>query len=319
MTALHAMGDGAIRWNVFVAIMRSMADASGSVDAASTIGAGRLSAGRRGRRVRFACDELNVGCWCSLRTLLAAGIVTIRGTDHPSGMEHGMASLTVENYLKTVWQVQSRERVEWTTTGRLASAMGLTPGTVTSMLKALAESGLAEYRPYEGIRLTDSGRTLALRMLRRHRLLELFLAQTLSLSWDQVHDEAEHMEHAVSDFLVDRIDDFLGRPAVDPHGDPIPAADGEMRCEAFQGLPLAEAPAGAKVRVIRVINQEGRFLRFLTESGLGLGAKLVVAEVNVAAGVVRVEGSGGSVSLGFPAALQIQVDVESAAPTVTTG
>jgi DtxR family transcriptional regulator, Mn-dependent transcriptional regulator len=140
-----------------------------------------------------------------------------------------MTSLTVENYLKAMLQIAQREDAEWVSTGQLATALAVSPGTVTSMIKSLAESGLADYRPYEGVTLTEHGREVALRMLRRHRLIELFLVKTLHLSWDQVHEEAEHMEHAVSDFLVDRIDDYLGRPASDPHGDPIPSADGTMR------------------------------------------------------------------------------------------
>ena len=108
------------------------------------------------------------------------------------------------------------------TTGQLATALGVAPGTVTSMLKTLNTAGLARHTPYEGVSLSRTGQVLALRMIRRHRLIEQFLVQTLSMNWDEVHDEAEHMEHAVSDLLVDRIDEYLGRPEVDPHGDPIP-------------------------------------------------------------------------------------------------
>src|SRR5581483_1993098 len=123
-----------------------------------------------------------------------------------------MASLTVENYLKATLQIALQQESPWVTTGQLAAALGVSPGSVTSMLKSLAESGLVDCRPYGGVSLTSNGRTLALRMLRRHRLIELFLARTLNLSWDQVHEEAEHMEHAVSDFLVERIDEILRRP-----------------------------------------------------------------------------------------------------------
>ncbi|MCA9110555.1 MAG: metal-dependent transcriptional regulator, partial [Planctomycetaceae bacterium] len=121
-----------------------------------------------------------------------------------------MPSLTVENYLKAILQTGIRSQAEWISTGQLATALGVSPGTVTSMLKTLAESQLVEYRPYQGVRLTESGRSLGMRMVRRHRLIELFLVETLDLSWDEVHDEAEHMEHAVSDSLVDRIDAYLG-------------------------------------------------------------------------------------------------------------
>ena len=140
-----------------------------------------------------------------------------------------MPSLTVENYLKAILQLVIATNSEWISTGQLAATVNVSPGTVTSMLKTLAESGLATYKPYEGVSLTKAGRSLALRMLRRHRLIELFLVRTLDLTWDQVHEEAENMEHAVSDMLIERMDEFLDRPETDPHGDPIPAADGLMR------------------------------------------------------------------------------------------
>src|SRR5262245_42586163 len=143
-----------------------------------------------------------------------------------------MASLTVENYLKATLQIAMQQNSSWVATGQLSAVLGVSPGSVTSMLKSLAESGLVDYRPYSGVSLTANGNALAMRMLRRHRLIELFLARTLNLSWDQVHEEAEHMEDAVSDVLIDRIDEYLGRPNCDPHGDPIPSADGVMRGDA---------------------------------------------------------------------------------------
>src|SRR5262249_47050882 len=150
-----------------------------------------------------------------------------------------MPSLTVENYLKAILQLVITTQSEWISTGQLAASVSVSPGSVTSMLKTLSESGLATYKPYEGVSLTKAGRTLALRMLRRHRLLELFLVRTLNLTWDQVHEEAENMEHAVSDVLIDRIDEFLGKPETDPHGDPIPSADGLMRGRGSTAVPLS--------------------------------------------------------------------------------
>src|SRR4051794_22893709 len=139
-----------------------------------------------------------------------------------------VASLTIENYVKAIYQLSAEGGGEIAATGKLAETLGVSPSTVTSMLKTLSESGLAKYTPYEGARLTGAGRSLALRVLRRHRLIELFLVQTLKFAWDEVHAEAENMEHAVSDLLIDRIDAFLGRPESDPHGDPIPRADGTV-------------------------------------------------------------------------------------------
>ena len=172
-------------------------------------------------------------------------ILAIGSYQHPAStaLHHApnaMPSLTVENYAKAIYQLAHATDDGAVATGQIAAALGVLPGTVTSMLKTLDESNLATYTPYEGVRLTHSGRALALRVLRRHRLIEQFLSQTLNLSWDEVHEEAEHMEHAVSDSLVDRIDAYLGHPSTDPHGDPIPRADGTVAAIAVR--PLADAP-----------------------------------------------------------------------------
>ena len=118
-----------------------------------------------------------------------------------------MPSLTTENYVKAIYQLGGHVSTEVVATGAIAQQLTVSPGSVSAMLKTLRDAELVEYAPYEGVRLTQSGKKLALRVLRRHRLIELFLAHTLELSWDEVHEEAEHMEHAVSDRLVDRIDD----------------------------------------------------------------------------------------------------------------
>ncbi|MFV1964909.1 MAG: metal-dependent transcriptional regulator [Pirellulaceae bacterium] len=197
-----------------------------------------------------------------------------------------MPSLTIENYIKAIFQTCVRQGDAPAATGQLAAAMGVSPGTVTSMLKTLNESGLAEYRPYEGVRLTDSGRKLALRVLRRHRLIELFLVRTLDLTWDEVHEEAENMEHAVSDRLIDRIDEALEYPTADPHGDPIPKADGTLSSAKHQSL--AEWTVGEGFRLVRVLDQSPAFLRYLSECGLALGAVGRVAAKRDEAGVVTI-------------------------------
>lgn len=214
-----------------------------------------------------------------------------------------VASLTIENYVKTIYQICIRD--EPAATGQLAAAMGVSPGTVTSMLKTLSESGLAEYTPYEGVRLTEAGRRLALRVLRRHRLIELFLVKTLDLPWDEVHAEAENMEHAVSDSLVDRIDQFLGHPSTDPHGDPIPKADGTI--ETLSSTSLAEAPVGEAFRLIRVLDQSPEFLRYLSETGLPLGAEGEVAENRREAGTVTISVAGHATTLSHDAAAKLLV------------
>jgi len=189
-----------------------------------------------------------------------------------------MASLTVENYVKAIYQLAQRGEESAVATGQIAASLGVLPGTVTSMLKTLDDSKLATYTPYEGVRLTAAGRALALRVLRRHRLIEQFLSQTLELSWDEVHEEAEHMEHAVSDWLVDRIDAYLGHPATDPHGDPIPQADGTMSEVADR--PLIDCVVGERFRVARVTDQSPEFLRYLSQAGIEIGVEgsLVINE-----------------------------------------
>ncbi|MFN0051261.1 MAG: metal-dependent transcriptional regulator [Planctomycetales bacterium] len=222
-----------------------------------------------------------------------------------------MPSLTVENYLKAILQLLIATKSDSVSTGQIASAVEVSPGTVTSMLKTLAESGLATYKPYEGVSLTHAGRNLAMRMLRRHRLLELFLVKTLDLTWDQVHEEAEHMEHAVSDMLIDRIDEFLGRPDCDPHGDPIPSAEGRMRGEPLATVPLSSCRSRSRVRVARVTNQQPDFLRYLSDNGLALGATITVEENSLEAGIITTKVGRKLVSLGHPAAGQLLVEVLS--------
>src|SRR6187402_1874027 len=141
-----------------------------------------------------------------------------------------LPSSTVENYLKAIHQGQSALSADQrlVSMGHVASALGVTPGTATTMVKALAESGLAEYEPYSGVRLSGAGERLASLVLRRHRLVELFLVQVMGMRWDEVHDEAEQLEHVVSERLIERIDELLGHPEVDPHGDPIPTREGEI-------------------------------------------------------------------------------------------
>ena len=219
-----------------------------------------------------------------------------------------MLSLTVENYLKAILQIGLRENAEGVSAGQVATALGVSPGTVTCMHQTLGDADLVEYRAYEGVRLTEAGRMLGMRMLRRHRLIEQFLVQTLGLSWDQVHEEAEHMEHAVSDDLVERIDEFLGRPGFDPHGDPIPTADGSWPEAVADVTTLASCPSGERVRIVRVTDQGAEFLQFLTHNGVALGVEGQVVLNNQAGGTVTLEIDGAAVSLGEQAASRLLVD-----------
>lgn len=220
-----------------------------------------------------------------------------------------MTTLTVENYLKAILQHELRTGETMMSTGEIAEAMAVSPGTVTSMLKTLNEGKLAEYKPYEGASLTESGRKLAMRMLRRHRLIELFLVQTLNLTWDQVHEEAEDMEHAVSDFLVEKIDEFLGRPQFDPHGDPIPTADGELRGTSRKIVSLASCQPGQRFRLARVTDQHSEFLRYLSDSNLEIGTEGVVETRNLSGGIITLQIGKQELSLGLTAAENLMVEV----------
>lgn len=214
----------------------------------------------------------------------------------------------MENYLKTIALIAGRRRGGDTVgTGELAQALNVSPGTVTGMLKTLSEASLATYTPYEGARLTATGQQVAMKVIRRHRLLELFLVQTLDMTWDEVHEEAEHMEHAASERLIDRIDAYLGHPEVDPHGDPIPRSDGSLPQPA--GAPLATLNRGQRFRVVRVVDQDPAFLRYLTECGLDLNATGELVENRPESGALVFQIRDRTVALGQPAAAKVIVSL----------
>lgn len=218
-----------------------------------------------------------------------------------------MASITVENYLKQLYLEQQASEDDLVPMGRVASAMGVVPGTATSMIKALADSGLVSYEPRSGTRLTKGGEQLALHVLRRHRLVELFLVKVLGLDWSEVHQEAEELEHAISDKVLDRIDRLLGHPSVDPHGDPIPTAKGKVVDSRLS--TLADAPLNEPLRIARVLDQAAPFLQFLDRSGLIPGVGITVQSRDAAAEAVCVRaGSRPAVTLGMAAAMKILVE-----------
>jgi DtxR family Mn-dependent transcriptional regulator len=216
-------------------------------------------------------------------------------------------SSTVEDYLKCIVLEEERGGRPRVATGQVAAALSVTPGTATVMVKALAESGLVDYEAYEGVRLTPAGRQLALHVLRRHRLIELFLVRVLGFDWSEVHVEAERLEHAVSERVVERIDAMLGRPAVDPHGDPIPNAEGEL---ASAHLPALDSlAAGAKARVARVADREPEFLKLVERLGLRPGARVKVVARDLAADALELDlGRGRRATLGLRAAAKIFVE-----------
>ena len=219
------------------------------------------------------------------------------------------SSPTVENYLKTIFQAQLRleRKGDLVPMGQLASALGVVPGTATTMVKTLAESGLVKYEPYGGVRLTTAGEKLAALVVRRHRLIELFLVKVMGMSWTEVHDEAEHLEHAVSDRLIDRIDEMLGRPAADPHGDPIPDPEGVLERRALD--TLLTCPLNLPLTVARVTDQDPEFLRFVERRELKPGAVVEVEERDSAADSVRLRGRDGrQITIGTRAASKVLVN-----------
>ncbi len=218
-----------------------------------------------------------------------------------------MATSTVENYLKNLYLAQRTTAGEMVSMGRLATAMNVVPGTATSMVKTLADSGLVQYEPRSGVKLTHSGQQLALHVLRRQRLLEVFLVKILGLDWSTVHDEADQLEHAVSDRVLERIDLLLGHPTVDPHGDPIPSAKGQLDEPAR--MSLADCPVGVSQRVARVLDQDPDFLKFLERQGLVPGATLTVLKREPQSEAVKVRvPAQEDLSLGLSTAAKILVE-----------
>ena len=216
-----------------------------------------------------------------------------------------LPSHTVENYLKTIYLAQSSQATnDLVPVGQLAAALRVVPGTATTMMKTLAESGLVRYEPYAGVRLAAAGEKLASLVLRRHRLVELFLVKVLGMSWAEVHDEAEQLEHSVSERLIDRIDEMLGRPEVDPHGDPIPTAEGRMPRPDY--LDLLSAPIGTSLVVTRVIDQDPDFLRFLEQRQLTPGSAVTIESREPSSDAVQLRApSGQIVSIGVRAAAKV--------------
>ena len=228
-----------------------------------------------------------------------------------------LPSSTVENYLKAIYQAQTglARHDALVPMGQLAAALSVVPGTATTMVKALAESGLVHYEPYAGVRLTKAGEKLAALVLRRHRLVELFLVKVMGMSWTEVHDEAEALEHAVSDRLIDRIDEMLGRPEADPHGDPIPSAEGRVHLPSYE--TLLTCALNEPVRVSRVSDQDREFLHFVERHDLKPGAIVSVTERDAAADSVRVKGAR-EFTIGARAASKVLVQAVAALLLVLT-
>jgi DtxR family Mn-dependent transcriptional regulator len=217
-----------------------------------------------------------------------------------------------QDYLKTIWTAQewSHEKVS---TKLLAERIGVSASTASESIRKLADQGLVNHEKYGAVTLTDAGRRAALQMVRRHRLMETFLVNELGYSWDEVHDEAEVLEHAVSDLMLDRIDAKLGHPTRDPHGDPIPAADGQVPTPPAR--QLSECENGDAGTVARISDADPEMLRYFDSVGISLDSRLRVVARRDFAGLITVaigspdstEGAEATVDLGSPAAEAIWV------------
>ncbi|MEO7599505.1 MAG: metal-dependent transcriptional regulator [Opitutus sp.] len=221
-------------------------------------------------------------------------------------MTSPMASSTVENYLKHVLLL-SEGTTELVSMGALAGSLNVVPGTVTTMIKALAVDGFVDHRPRQGVRLTEKGRRVALGVIRRHRLVETFLVSVLKMDWASVHSEAEQLEHAISDDVLDRLDALLGHPTTDPHGDPIPSAQGKLSSQVYP--TLATCIIGKPLRVVRITDQSAEFLQFAEQNGLLPGANVRIVDRNLTAGLVSLKRSGApATALSLAAAGKILVE-----------
>ncbi len=213
--------------------------------------------------------------------------VSVRGTEKTISKER-------EDYLKTVYHLQLEESPVRTTT--LARALDVEPASVTGVVKRLAELDLLEHRPYRGVVLTPEGERIALEIIRHHRLIELYLIEALGYSWDEVHEEAERLEHAVSPLFIERIAAALGNPEIDPHGAPIPTRDGQI--EPQTGIALSELTAGQSGTVARVDDDDPVLLRYLAKLQVRPGAQVKVVDVAPSSGMIRFEVEGERHALG---------------------
>ena len=217
-----------------------------------------------------------------------------------------MPSVTVENYLKHLLLL-SEGSDGLVPMGALSAALSVVTGTVTTMVKALAADGLLIHAPRHGVKLSAAGRRLALGVLRKHRLVETFLVHVLKMDWGAVHAEAEQLEHAISDAVLDRLDALLGHPSTDPHGDPIPSRQGRLRSQVYP--TLATCLLVRPQRVMRVTDQTPEYLQFAEQNGLLPGAIVRIRERNLAAGLVTLQRRGGRpLALSLAAADRILVE-----------
>ena len=185
-----------------------------------------------------------------------------------------MPSISKENYIKAVYQL-CQNAPHSVSTSALAAKLNITNAATSDMAKGLSKQDFIKYEKYKGVSLTPKGKKIAIRILRRHRLWELFLTKSLGLGWEEVHAEAENLEHQTTEFLIDKIDDFLGNPKFDPHGEPIPQKDGKIPTMAKQ-IPLSKSKIGKEYIVIRVNDESKEVMNYFTNIGLNLSSKIKI-------------------------------------------
>lgn len=210
---------------------------------------------------------------------------------------------STEDYLKAIYKLESSSEGKGVSTSKLAEEMDVANASVTNMVKRLAEMGLVKYESYYGSKLTDAGRKIALEMIRHHRLLELYLTEMLGYSWDEVHEEAEKLEHHISEQFEDKIAELLDNPKFDPHGDPIPTKDGKM--PELLLIPVSEIEDDEIHILRRVKNQDPEFLRYLEKLGLIPGVEIRVLNKEPFEGPVEIELEGEKISIGYNIAKEL--------------
>ena len=223
-------------------------------------------------------------------------------------MEQTLVSPAIENYLKTIYLLQDRTGKP-APISKVAERLMVAPASVTEMVQRLARDGLVKHVRYRGVGLTERGRRAALRVVRRHRLLETFLVRELGMGWDQVHDEAETLEHSISDRLLTAIAAKLGDPARDPHGDPIPSA--ELEVDEAEAVSLDRLPVGTKGRLVRILDADADLLGYLDSLGVALGDEIEVLDLEPFGGPFTVSIGGRRHSLGRLAAAALGVESQS--------
>jgi len=217
-----------------------------------------------------------------------------------------MRSPSIEDYLKVIYKLEEREGSPPVSTGDVARSMEVSPASASNMIKRLDDLGFLTYEAYEGATLTKPGRTVALEVLRHHRLLELYLKEVMGFSWDEIHEEAEILEHHISERFESRIEEMLGHPSRDPHGHPIPTRDGTV--DELPTRSLADLEAGDAAPIDHIADEDGELLDLLEQRGLLPGATVAVVETRPLDGLLVVAVDGTEQLIGTPVAQKVVVE-----------